>query len=134
METVQFGYHLTLDLYNCDPKVLGNMEACYKALAELPQKLGMRVLNPPFVLSADSNEDRGGIDPGGFSGFIMIAESHISLHTFVKRGFVSIDVYSCKKFDKDAAIAYFKDYFKSNDAEVNYILRGSRYPAENLYP
>ncbi len=99
METLQFGYHLTLDLYHCDPKALSCMETCYRALEELPTRIGMRPLSPPFVVRSDGTEAQGGIDPGGNTGFIIIEQSHISLHTFVRRGFVSIDVYSCKAFD-----------------------------------
>ena len=133
MDTIQFGYHLTLDLYNCNPKLLGNMEHCYKALNETVSLLKMKALTPPFVISASSNEISGGKDPGGFSGFVIIAESHISLHTFIKRGFASIDVYSCVKFDKTLATRYFIKTFESKDEEINFIKRGSRYPEENIY-
>ena len=133
MDTVQFGYHLTLDLYDCNPKLLGNMEHCYNSLIQMASLLDMKLLSPPFVVSASSNELAGGKDPGGFSGFVIIYESHISLHTFVKRGFVSVDVYSCKKFDESTAIKHFKELFESKDEEVNFIKRGSRYPKENLH-
>jgi len=132
MDTIQFGHHLTLDFYGCDTKALDDENVCYRALAELPKKLGMHALLQPQVLPADSNVERGGKDPGGFSGFVMIAESHISLHTFVKRRFASMDIYSCKKFDNEMAIAYFKKIFKPKDIEINFINRGMRYPAMDL--
>ncbi|MCD5381570.1 MAG: S-adenosylmethionine decarboxylase [Candidatus Pacebacteria bacterium] len=47
----------------------------------------------PVVAEAGSNNKK---DPGGLSGFVMIAESHVSLHTFPNRGFVTIDVYTCQ--------------------------------------
>lgn len=130
MDTTNFGVHLTLDLYNCAEEPLNNMHKCYKALEELPAKLDMHALIPPYVVQAGPNDKK---DPGGFSGFIMIAESHISLHTFTKRGFVSIDCYSCKDFDTDLVIKYFKEIFQSDDAEINIVKRGTRYPAENIY-
>ena len=133
MKTMQFGYHLTLDLYNCNPGCLRSMETCYRALNELPAQIGMRPLSPPFVVRSDGTEAQGGFDPGGNTGFIIIEQSHISLHTFVKRGFVSIDVYSCKTFDQQEAVAYFKRVFDSDDAEVHFIERGSHYPIENIY-
>ena len=131
--TLQFGFHLTLDLYGCDPAALACMETCYRALAELPGLIGMKPLSPPFVVRSDGTEAKGGIDPGGNTGFIIIEQSHISLHTFVKRGFVSIDVYSCKAFDREAAVTYFQRAFVSNDTEVHFVERGSRYPAQNIY-
>ena len=133
MNVIQFGYHLTLDLYGCDLSALGCMETCYQALADLPDLIDMRPLSPPFVVRSDGTEAKGGIDPGGNTGFIIIEQSHISLHTFVKRGFVSIDVYSCKPFDREAAVTCFQRMFGSEDAEVHFVKRGSRYPAENIY-
>lgn len=133
MNTVQFGYHLTLDLYDCNPEKLGDMKTCYDALDKLPGKIDMIPLTSPYMVSAISNEEKGGKDPGGYTGFIIIAESHISLHTFVKRGFVSIDVYSCKTFDKEKAKAHFIEIFEPKDIEEHYIDRGLRYPTENIY-
>jgi len=133
MEHIQFGYHLMLDFYGCDANALSSMDKCYYTLNTLPSILKMNKLIPPYVISATSNEDTGGKDPGGYTGFVIIAESHISLHTFVKRGFVSIDVYSCIEFDKAEAITFLKDIFKPADIEENYVERGTRYPSENIY-
>ncbi|MFH1566349.1 MAG: S-adenosylmethionine decarboxylase [bacterium] len=128
-----FGLHLMLDFYGCAPKLLGDKKLCYDLLDKLPPFLGMQALTPPFVINAPGNEERGGKDPGGFSCYIIIAESHISLHTFVKRGFVSIDVYSCKEFDSNFATKYFEDAFKPEGKEVNLINRGSYYPPQNTH-
>ncbi len=43
-------------------------------------------------------------DPGGISGFVMIAESHFSLHTFPARRFVTLDIYTCQNSLDTAAI------------------------------
>ncbi len=133
MGHLQFGYHLMLDFYGCDINALSSMNSCYYTLDTLPSILKMHKLIPPYVISANSNEDKGGKDPGGYTGFVIIAESHISLHTFVKRGFVSIDVYSCNEFDKESAKNFLKDIFKPTDIEENYTKRGTRYPSENIY-
>ena len=133
MEYLQFGYHLMLDLYGCDINALSSMEKCYYTLDMLPSILKMNKLTLPYIVSASSNEEKGGKDPGGYTGFVIIAESHISLHTFVKRGFVSIDVYSCLEFDKSSAIDFLKEIFKPKDIEENFVKRGTRYPSENIY-
>ncbi len=130
MKQLNFGLHLTLDIYNCPEKELSDMELCFKALDNLPEILGMHKLTVPYVVAAPPNDKK---DPGGFSGFVIIAESHISLHTFTKRGFVSLDCYSCKEFDTDKVVDYFKNVFKSDDVEVNIVKRGTRYPADNIY-
>jgi S-adenosylmethionine decarboxylase len=38
----------------------------------------------------------------GLSGFIVLAESHLSFHSFVESEFVFLDVFSCKPFDPEA--------------------------------
>lgn len=128
-KTTPFGLHLMLEAYNCSPKSLNDANLVYKILDELPEKLGMRKLIKPYVVCAEGN---GKKDPGGWTGFVIIQESHISLHTFVKRRFITIDVYSCKEFDTDKATAYFKKMFGTKDIESIVEVRGTRYPTENI--
>jgi S-adenosylmethionine/arginine decarboxylase-like enzyme len=47
----------------------------------------------------------------GYSTFLMIAESHISLHSFPNADFFTFDCYSCKCFDEQAVIATLKEFF-----------------------
>ncbi|HPN96801.1 MAG TPA: S-adenosylmethionine decarboxylase [Candidatus Moranbacteria bacterium] len=129
-QTINFGVHLTLDGYGGDPKKLNDGELVKKCLEELPDKLGMHKIFGPEVLECGAANPK---DSGGFSGFVMIAESHISCHTFPFRKFVSIDVYTCKsKMDKDFVVSYFKEAFGLTDVETNFIKRGTRFPAEDL--
>lgn len=124
-----FGKHLTLEIYGCPSEILNDASILYKALDELPAKIDMTKLTLPYIVFTPGNHER---DPGGWSGFVIIQESHISLHTFARRRFVTIDVYSCKDFDVDIAISYFKNVFRSDDVEYNVEVRGTRYPDENL--
>ncbi len=129
-KTIQFGEHVTIDGYGGDYDLLNNQEIVSFILADLPAKLGMKTLSMPMVVSAPDN---GIKDPGGWSGVVILAESHISVHTFPKRRFVSADVYSCKSgTDVQKIIAYFTETFKLSDIESNFLKRGTRYPAENL--
>lgn len=130
MKTVNFGEHLTIDGYGGNSEKLNNKELVLSCLDELPKLLGMNTLSEPVVYFAPDNHVK---DPGGWSGFVIIAESHISIHTFPKRKFVSADVYTCKNgLDKEFVINYFKKAFDLKDIEQNFIKRGIRYPAENL--
>ncbi len=127
---IQFGEHLTIDGNGGDTNILNNQKVISLVLSDLPKKLGMKTLCTPMVVSAPDNDLK---DPGGWSGFVIIAESHISLHTFPKRRFISADVYTCKNgLDVQKIIAYFAETFKLSDVETNLIKRGTRYPAENL--
>ena len=126
---IPFGQHLMLDAYDCDSKILNDKKLVYNILDTLPGKIGMRKLMKPYVLFAQANDKR---DPGGWSGFVMIQESHISLHTFIKRRFITADIYSCKKFDTKIVIEYLKKVFKTKDMEYNVEMRGKKYPDSNI--
>jgi len=128
-KTIPFGVHLMLEAYDCDPKVLNDANVVYNVLNNLPAKIHMTKMTLPYVVFTPGNDKK---DPGGWSGFVIIQESHISLHTFVKRRFVTVDVYSCKEFDTDVAVAYFKKMFKTDDVEYKVEIRGTRYPKENI--
>jgi S-adenosylmethionine decarboxylase len=128
-QTPPFGKHLMLEIYNCPSSVLSDANTLYRILDELPARIHMTKMTLPYIVFTPGNNEK---DPGGWSGFVIIQESHISLHTFARRRFVTIDVYSCKDFDTEAAIAYLKKEFRSDDIEYNIESRGNRYPEENL--
>jgi len=130
METTNFGEHLTIDGYGGGYEKLNNRELVFEVLDKLPELTKMGKLCKPQVLSAP---DTGAKDPGGWSGFVIIAESHISIHTFPKRGFLTADVYTCKNgMEKDFILNYFKDQFGLKKLETNFIKRGKEYPAKNI--
>lgn len=120
-----------IDGYGGDQELLNNKEIVALVIDELPTKLGMKKLAEPVIYSAPDN---GIKDPGGWSGFVVIAESHIAVHTFPKRGFVSADIYTCRNgLEVDSITTYFKETFKLSDVEINFVKRGTRYPVENIH-
>ena len=98
-----FGKHLMLDMYHCAPETLNSRELVLNILNTLPGEIDMRILAKPVVKLAQPN---GKKDAGGWSGFVMIHESHITIHTFIKRGFVTIDIYSCAPFDAKFLVSF----------------------------
>jgi S-adenosylmethionine decarboxylase len=126
-----FGEHLTIDGYGGDKDTLNNEQVVKKLLTELPSRLDMHSLTDPAVVFAPGGDEK---DPGGWSGFVIIAESHISVHTFPLRGFVSADIYTCKNgMDTEFVIKYFTELFKLQEIETNFIKRGVNYPSGNIY-
>ena len=127
---MNFGEHVTIDGYDGDKKLLNNKKLVFSCLNDLPEELGMNKLSKPEIYWADGNDKK---DPGGWSGFVVIEESHIAIHTFPGRGFVSADVYTCKNGMDVAFIEnYFRQKFALGDIETNFIKRGTRYPKENI--
>jgi S-adenosylmethionine decarboxylase len=124
-----FGLHLMFDAYDCDPKVLDDANRLYDLLDSLPPHLKMRPMIKPYIVRTPGN---GTHDPGGWSGFVLIEESHISFHTFVRRHFVTVDIYTCKSFDTDLAIKLLKKFFKTDKVETIVEVRGKKYPSENI--
>lgn len=131
--TTTFGQHLIFDAYGCDYSVLNSAKQCKRLLEEIVEITEMHKLTEAIIVSAEGNTVLGGKDPGGFTGFIIIEESHISIHTFAKRGFVTIDVYSCKEFDARQVIEYLELNLKPKDYDVLNMQRGLKYPLTNIY-
>ena len=61
---------------------------------------------------------------GGVSGVAVLAESHISLHTWPERAFAAFDIFTCGDTDPAAAIAELTAAFEPERVEVHEILRG----------
>jgi S-adenosylmethionine decarboxylase len=127
-----FGVHLMIDGYDADGPLMTDPDGLRALLETLPGEMGMHAICAPTVVSVGPNCHK---DPGGLSGFVMIAESHISFHTFPARGFVTIDLYTCQTgLDRQRTIKRLLGAFHLTDADVHVQERGLRYPAENLEP
>lgn len=123
---VGFGPHLMLDGYGCQKKRLQDLNLIYRILDELPVRIGMTKIMPPYVFKYS------GVKPEdwGLSGFVLIAESHISIHTFPEKNFVSVDIFSCKDFDAELASAYLQKAFEMEKAELRVLDRGTEFPKD----
>ena len=110
-----------LDAYGAPAERLGDIALLYRVLSDLPGLIGMRRVGLPQVLEV--------LEEGilGLSGFVFIMESHISIHTYSERGFITADIYSCKEFDHETAVAYLKESFAFTEADVQVIERGKRF-------
>src|SRR5438105_14724412 len=83
---VGFGPHLVFDGHGCPRARLDDLDRLYSLLHSLPDDIGMTRIMPPYVFRHAAG------DAEGLSGFVLIAESHISLHTFPDQVFVRGDV------------------------------------------
>jgi S-adenosylmethionine decarboxylase len=113
-----------LDGYGCDPVRLGSEKFVREFLDEFPENIGMTKLMSPYV-SRYGGAERGNL---GLSGFVLIAESHVSVHTFPDERCVSIDIFSCKSFDTAAAEREIVEKFGIRRMERNILDRGVEYP------
>ena len=128
--TVNFGEHFMLDGYYGNEIKLNNKELVLDCINNLVKKLDMHKLAEPTILFAPGNDEK---DPGGSSPFMVIEESHISIHTFPKKGFVSVDAYTCRNgMNTDIIKDYIVEIFDLKETETNFVKRGTKYPIENL--
>jgi S-adenosylmethionine decarboxylase len=99
--------HLLIDGYGGDSQKMQDQSFLLRFLDEYPSVLGMTKMTKPTILNyaAPQPED------SGLSGFVVIAESHVSVHTFPQRNYVNIDIFSCKSFDSQRALQDVKDIF-----------------------
>src|SRR5256714_7401728 len=114
--------HLMLELYGCDRKILENEPMLRRVLDELPTRVDMEKVSPVHLYDIETSNP---LD-AGMSGFVVIAQSHISMHAWPEYGEVDIDICSCKEFSQEDAINFVKEIFKTDDVESHFVVRGNR--------
>jgi len=112
--------HLIIDGYGGDPQKMQDVEFIYQILDAYPSQIGMTKISAPQVSKYIGSKP----EDWGVSGFVLIAESHISIHTFPERFYINIDVFSCKEFDADRAIKEFKHNFGLAEVKSYILNRG----------
>ena len=124
---IGFGPHLMVDGYNASYEKLASVESITNFLDMLPAQIEMTKIMPPYVFKYDGGDKP---EDWGVSGFVIIAESHISIHTFPEKKYFSIDIFSCKEFDIEKALNIIKEHFETEDLEVRTTERGSEFPRD----
>ncbi|MCF7861729.1 adenosylmethionine decarboxylase [Candidatus Woesearchaeota archaeon] len=115
-----FGPHLTLDLKGCNVKKLVDEEFVKKLLEELPAHIGLKTISEPKVMTY---LDKFASTPG-VTGFIVLAESHFSIHTFPDSKYVFVDVFSCREYGYQEARDIIIKAFEAESYDENVIKRG----------
>lgn len=109
------GKHLIVELYNCDPDLIDNLDHVSKTLLRAADESGATVLKHAFHK----------FSPQGVTGVVVIAESHFSIHSWPEYGYCSVDIFSCgDKIDTALALSIIKNGLKSENISVSEIKRG----------
>jgi len=66
------------------------------------------------------------LHPGGITGFLLLKESHISIHTWPEYGYAALDFFTCGQADSHKALAEVEKAFQPEAVKVTEITRGSR--------
>jgi S-adenosylmethionine decarboxylase len=117
--------HVILDLYQCNPDLLENEAYLRLVLQDLPRQIGMQQVGPVELRHIGEVTNP---NDAGYSGFVIIASSHCSLHAWKPYKMVNMDVFSCNPFDPAVVIAFAQERFETTDSEVQVVERAVRSP------
>ena len=108
--------HLLLDMFECDRIILNDCKAIESILLAAAKEAKTTVLHSHFHK----------FSPQGVSGFAMIAESHLSIHTWPEDNFAAADIFVCGDTTLiEKAKDYFIGVFKPRRVESKKIDRGN---------
>jgi S-adenosylmethionine/arginine decarboxylase-like enzyme len=128
MNKTPFGYSYYLDMYDCREGAADDLELHYRFLERVVDKIGMTRMSQPVVMHGPTrNGDEIYPDKAGVSGWVPLIESGIQIHSMEPKRFITLDVYSCNKFDSEIIYNYAKECFGFTDSEHNFFVRGRNY-------
>lgn len=79
------GRHIIVEMYDCDPTVLNDEEKVTRYMLQAAEISGATIVGEVFHRFA----------PHGVSGAIVIAESHLSIHTWPEYRYAALDLFTC---------------------------------------
>ena len=112
MKTI--GRHLIAEYYGCDTEVIDDLEAIRRALRQAAEAVGATVVGEAFHRYA----------PQGVSGTLLIAESHLSIHTWPEAGYVAVDIFTCGGLDPRPGFRQLERALGATSARMQEIVRG----------
>ena len=111
------GHQTMLELYNCKPEFLNDIEFIKEALLEAARVSNATIVNQYFHQ----------FSPFGVSGTVIITESHINIHTWPEYNYVAIDIFSCTEdMEIEKACEYLTSKFEASKNSVQKYMRGDK--------
>ena len=119
------GRHLLTEFYGCDRDILNDLEQVKKGMEEAALQSGATIVEVVFHL----------FSPHGVSGVVVIAESHLAIHTWPEYGYAAVDFFTCgEEVDPYQAYESLKKKLKAQFTSVIELKRGELdIPGEKVY-
>jgi len=95
------GLHLLAEFTGCDAEALSDLGRVTAAMLQAAEASGATIVTHSFHH----------FSPHGVSGAVIIAESHLAIHTWPEHGFAAVDFFSCGPVDMDRGLAVLKAAF-----------------------
>jgi len=109
------GKVLTIEFYNCNRDILNDVHVVEQFLKEAALEAKATIVGSVFHL----------FNPHGISGVVVIAESHLAIHTWPEYGYAAIDIFTCgSTIDPWVACHYLKQKFQAEHYDASEIYRG----------
>ena len=109
------GLHLLLDLRECNPKLLDDLDYIREAMLQAAHGVGAHIIGESFHQ----------FTPQGVTGVLAIAESHISIHTWPEHGYAAADIFTCgSSFLPRKAAEILVEQLESKDPDIVEVRRG----------
>jgi S-adenosylmethionine decarboxylase proenzyme len=83
--SLRLGEHYICDFSGCDQELLMDSDRAYALFADAVRKSGLTVLDEGYYK----------FSPYGFTGFLLLSESHASLHAWPEHGYCAVDLFTC---------------------------------------
>ncbi len=113
--TSPFALHTLLEFHGCDPALLKDADALRPLLLD-----AVRAGNGTVVTEVFHN-----FSPHGVSGVVVIAESHVAIHTWPEHAYAAVDIFSCgTKLDHPAIRDWLQAGLRSTHLETRELTRG----------
>ena len=109
-----------IDGSKCNTQKLANRILIEQLLNDYPRAIGMTKIGGPYMFEYQAPDP----EYSGVSGLVVIAESHIAIHTFPELDYFTMDIFSCRNFDHEAAIRYIKDALEVQEMDRILLQRG----------
>lgn len=101
--------HVTLECQGCRPDSLNGSQLIRKFLIKAAETCGLHVVQDGIHR----------FQPQGITGYVLLEESHISIHTWPEKRFALIDVLSCKDIDTDRLVALVRNTFAPRSVSLD---------------
>ncbi|SDF84390.1 S-adenosylmethionine decarboxylase [Sporolituus thermophilus DSM 23256] len=119
------GKHLTVDMYGCSFEVLDDLEFVKSAMITAVKEANMTLL--------DFSSYK--FEPQGLTALALLAESHMSIHTYPELGYAAVDVFTCGDHSRpDKAVAVLKSFLKPEKTKTTNIKRGDFGAEKDMKP
>ncbi len=119
------GTHLLVDLRDCNIEAIRDLEFVKDSLVQAAIAASATIVDVSF------HE----FNPFGISGMVVIAESHLSIHTWPEYGYAAVDIFTCGEVIKpETAASYLIERFGSQNPSVVEMKRGILSPFDRQRP